>query len=208
WPAGPVATPAAMTLCATPRSSTRSCSIKWPWRTERMRSPADACPITATFRPRKKVRKNCRFSLASSAANSVPYSPARSFMMRDVLSAGATEADMGRTLNLCECLLTMGRDLQAVGRLVDAARVLHRLTGFRDLPVAVAEESHARLATIQIELGEYQQARRHLTSVLFYRPSHAPYYYQLATALHHDPDADASRAARYYRQAVQLDPDQ
>ena len=66
----------------------------------------------------------------------------------------------------------------------------------------------ARLATIQIELGEYQQARRHLTSVLFYRPSHAPYYYQLATALHHDPDADASRAARYYRQAVQLDPDQ
>jgi len=115
---------------------------------------------------------------------------------------------MGRTLNLCECLLTMGRDFQALGRPIDAARVLQRLTGFRDLPATVAEEAHARLAELRLEQGEYAQARRHLTSVLFYRPSHAPYYYQLATALHLDVDADAGRAARYYRQAVQLDPDQ
>jgi len=115
---------------------------------------------------------------------------------------------MGRTLNLCECLLTMGRDLQGLGRLDDAARVLKRLAGFRDLPVAIAEETHARLATIRLEQAEYAQARRHLTSVLFYRPSHAPYYHQLATPLHLDPDADAGRAVRYYRQAVQLDPDQ
>src|SRR5205085_12127302 len=39
-------------------------------------------------------------------------------------------------------------------------------------------------------------------------PSNAGDYYQFASALHHDPDADASRAARYYRQAVNLDPDQ
>jgi Flp pilus assembly protein TadD len=115
---------------------------------------------------------------------------------------------MGRTLNLCESLLAMGRDWQTAGRLVEASRVLQRLASFRDLPVTVAEEAHARLATIFLQLRKFKKARRHLTSALFYRPSNAGYYYQFASALHHDPDADASRAVRYYRQAVNLDPDQ
>jgi tetratricopeptide (TPR) repeat protein len=115
---------------------------------------------------------------------------------------------MGRTLNLCECLLAMGRDFQAAGRLVEASRVLQRLAGFRDLPAPIAEDAHARLATIFLQLREFKKARRHLTSVLFYRPSHAPYYYQLASALHHDPDVDPTRAVRYYRQALRLDADQ
>src|SRR6476646_7382889 len=115
---------------------------------------------------------------------------------------------MGRTLNLCECLLQMGRDWQAAGRLVEASRVLQRLAGFRDLPAAIAEEAHSRLATIFLQLREFKKARRHLTSGLFFRPSHAPYYYQLASALHHDDEADPFRAVRYYRQALRLDPDQ
>src|SRR4051812_47571167 len=115
---------------------------------------------------------------------------------------------MGKTLNLWECLLTMGRDWQSVGRLVEASGVLQRLAGFRDLPMAVAEETHSRLATIFLQLREFKKARRHLTSALFYRPSNAGYYFQFASALHHDPDADARRAARYYRQALDLDPDQ
>jgi tetratricopeptide (TPR) repeat protein len=102
----------------------------------------------------------------------------------------------------------MGRDWQGMGRLVEASRVLQRLAGFRDLPVAIAEEAHARLATIFLRLREFKKARRHLTSALFYRPSHAPYYFQFASALHHDPDSDTTRAARYYRQALNLDPDQ
>ena len=36
---------------------------------------------------------------------------------------------MGKTLNLCECLLQMGRDWQSAGRLVEASRVLQRLAG-------------------------------------------------------------------------------
>jgi Flp pilus assembly protein TadD len=115
---------------------------------------------------------------------------------------------VGRTLNLCECLLQMGRDWQAAGRLVEASRVLQRLAGFRDLPAAVAEETHSRLAMIFLQLREFKKARRHLTSVLFFRPSHAPYYFQLASALHHDDEADPFRAVRYYRQALRLDPDQ
>src|SRR3954454_1954113 len=115
---------------------------------------------------------------------------------------------MGRTLNLCECLLQMGRDGQAAGRLVEASRVLQRLAGVRDLPAAIAEEAHSRLAAIFLHLREFKKARRHLTSVLFFRPSHAPYYFQLASALHHDDEADPFRAVRYYRQALRLDPDQ
>jgi tetratricopeptide (TPR) repeat protein len=115
---------------------------------------------------------------------------------------------MGRTLNLCECLLQMGRDWQSAGRLIEASRVLQRLAGFRDQPAAVAEETHSRLANIFLLLREFKKARRHLTAVLFFRPSHAPYYYQLASALHHDDQADPARAVRYYRQALRLDPDQ
>jgi Tfp pilus assembly protein PilF len=115
---------------------------------------------------------------------------------------------MGRTLNLCECLLQMGRDWQAAGRLVEASGVLQRLAGFHDVPAAIAEETHSRLATIFLQLREFKKARRHLTSVMFFRPSHAPYYFQLASALHHDDEADPSRAVRYYRQALALDPDQ
>jgi len=115
---------------------------------------------------------------------------------------------MAKTLNLCECLLQMGRDWQSVGRLAEASRVLQRLAGFRDQPAAVAEETHARLANIFLQLRDFKKARRHLTAVMFFRPSHAPYYYQLASALHHDDAADPSRAVRYYRQALRLDPDQ
>jgi tetratricopeptide (TPR) repeat protein len=115
---------------------------------------------------------------------------------------------MAKTLNLCECLLQMGRDWQSVGRLVEAARVLQRLAGFRDQPAAIAEETHARLATIFLQIRDFKKARRHLTAVLFFRPSHAPYYFQLASALHNDDTVDPVRAVRYYRQALRLDPDQ
>jgi Flp pilus assembly protein TadD len=115
---------------------------------------------------------------------------------------------MGKTLNLCESLLTMGREWQDLGRLTEAAGVLNRLAGFRSLSADVAEETHARLASIHLRQNDYRKARRHLTSALIYRPSHAHYYYQYATALHHDPEADAARAVRYYRQAQRLDPDE
>jgi Flp pilus assembly protein TadD len=115
---------------------------------------------------------------------------------------------MGTTLNLCDCLLAMGRDLQEVGRLTEAANVLLRLAGFRDLPAPVAEEAHARLAAIYLQTRDYKAARRHLTSAIIYRPGHAHYYYQYASALHHDATAEAARAVRYYRQAQRLDPDE
>jgi tetratricopeptide (TPR) repeat protein len=115
---------------------------------------------------------------------------------------------MGKTLNLCECLLQMGRDWQSCGRWVEASRVLQRLSSFRDQPAAIAEETHARLGTIFLLIRDFKKARRHLTAVLFFRPSHAPYYYQLASAMHNDDAVDPARAVRYYRQALRLDPDQ
>jgi len=115
---------------------------------------------------------------------------------------------MSKTLYLSECLLTMGRDLHELGRHHQASKVLERLAGFRELPATIAEECHARLADIHLGRKQFRKARRHLTIVLFYRPSNARYYFLLATALHHDPKADSERAVRYYEQAVQLDGDQ
>jgi tetratricopeptide (TPR) repeat protein len=115
---------------------------------------------------------------------------------------------MGKTLNLCDCLLATGRELQDLGRLTEAARLLHRLAGFRDLPAPVAEEVQTRLAAIYLRKSEYRAARKHLSCALIYRPSHAHYYYQYATAVHNDPKADPARAVRYYRQAQRLDPDE
>src|SRR5438270_876774 len=62
---------------------------------------------------------------------------------------------MSKTLNLSECLLTMGRDLHELGRHQDASKVLDRLAGFRDLPAAVAEECHARLADIHLSRKQW-----------------------------------------------------
>src|SRR5204862_7848836 len=73
---------------------------------------------------------------------------------------------MGKTLNLCDSLLTMGRELHERGRPAEAAGVLNRLAGFRGLPAPVAEETHARLAAIALQRHDYRQARRHLASAL------------------------------------------
>lgn len=113
---------------------------------------------------------------------------------------------MGKTLNLCECLLAMGRDYVNLDRLTEAAGVLNRLAGFRHLAPAIAEETQALLASICLQRNELNKARRHLTCAMIYRPSHAHYYYQYATALHNDPKADPARAVRYYRQAQRLEP--
>lgn len=115
---------------------------------------------------------------------------------------------MSKTLNLSDCLLTMGRELQEVGRSREASRVLHRLVTFRELPKPILEEAHSRLADIHLAERQYRKARRHLTIVLLYQPSSARYYFLMAGALHHDPKADPERAARYYQQAINLDPEE
>lgn len=115
---------------------------------------------------------------------------------------------MSRTLNMVDRLLTMGRNLQSVGREQDALEVLGRLAGFGELPAAVSEETEVRLAEIYLQRGKYRRARRHLTAVLIQRPNSARYHYLMATALGGDEKANPQQAASHYRKSLDLDPNQ
>lgn len=113
---------------------------------------------------------------------------------------------MSTMLNLTDSLLAMGRELHEQGRAHDARLLFERLVKFRDLGAATAEEAHIRLAELYLAERSYKKARRHLTILMCLRPSVAKYCYRYAVAIHRDPKGDPNRAARYYRQAVDMDP--
>jgi Tfp pilus assembly protein PilF len=115
---------------------------------------------------------------------------------------------MSKTLNLVDCLLAKGRNLQQLGRGQDALVLFQHLAGFRQLPQQIAEETQLRLAEIQLERGEYQSARRHLTAALAKKPTSARYHFLMATALEGDEKGSDRRALEHYRMSLQLDADQ
>ena len=69
---------------------------------------------------------------------------------------------MNNTLNFADQILHLARNLDENGQRTAAARLLTKLTRLRDLPRALAEETHARLAAIHMDQREPKQARRHL----------------------------------------------
>jgi tetratricopeptide (TPR) repeat protein len=113
---------------------------------------------------------------------------------------------MDTTLNLVEHLLAMGRKYHDLGRTQDALRVLTRLTGFRDLPGAVAEEAVVRLAEIQLKWRKYKRARRHLTAALRHQPAEGRYHYLMGTACLAEGRGDLERASDHFRRALELEP--
>src|SRR5947209_1481160 len=111
---------------------------------------------------------------------------------------------MSTTLNLSDCLLAMGRELQEQGRPRDALKLFTRLARFRDLPAETGEEVKARLAELLIAGRQYRKARRYLAVLMCRRPGHGRYFYLFAVALHRDPAGDSHRAVKYYEQALTL----
>jgi Tfp pilus assembly protein PilF len=115
---------------------------------------------------------------------------------------------MKATLNLVDHLLAMGRRYQELGRQRDALAVLTRLSGFRELPAAAAEETQVRLAELHLRRRRYARARRHLTAALRHQPDNARYHYLMAGSLHADDQGDCERAVAHYRRSLELDPGQ
>src|SRR5262245_1298905 len=116
---------------------------------------------------------------------------------------------MSMTLNLADRLLARGRNYQSLGRDRDALLTLKRLSGFRELPVEVAEETQARLGEIQIKRQKFARARRHLTAALRCRPDSARYHYLMALAVESDDrTTDTQRALEHYRRSLELEPEQ
>ena len=115
---------------------------------------------------------------------------------------------MTTTLNFLDHLLSLGRKYQEVGRFTDAETVLGRLSGFRELPAAAAEEAQARLAELHLRRRKYARARRCLAAALAHRPDSARYHLLMATALQADDRGDLERADEHYRRSLELDPKQ
>ena len=115
---------------------------------------------------------------------------------------------MTTTLNFHDHLLSLGRKYQEVGRFADAETVLGRLSGFRELPAAAAEEAQARLAELHLRRRQFARARRCLTAALAHQPDSARYHLLMATALQADDRGDLERADEHYRRSLELDPKQ
>jgi tetratricopeptide (TPR) repeat protein len=115
---------------------------------------------------------------------------------------------MSKTLHLLDRVLERGRNLQSIGRRQDALELLGRLGRWQNLPPVVAEEVLSRLAAMKLEREDFAGARRQLTAVLKYNPFNPLYHYQMAVALEQDDEPDLERALDYYRQSLQLDPNQ
>jgi tetratricopeptide (TPR) repeat protein len=115
---------------------------------------------------------------------------------------------MSRTLNLADHLLSMGRNYQELGRTQDAVRVLTRLTGLRDLPGAVAEETQARLGELQLRRRKFARARRHLTAALRHQPDSARYHHLMGLAVSAADHGDAQRALEHFQRSLAIEPDQ
>lgn len=109
---------------------------------------------------------------------------------------------MSRTLPLVESLLALARNFQHVGRDREAIDLFRRLTTFRELTPAVAEEVHSRLAELHGKRANFRKARRHLTAALTLQPLNADYHHRLALLIESDSDASLDRAGYHYRQAV------
>jgi Tfp pilus assembly protein PilF len=115
---------------------------------------------------------------------------------------------MSRTLNLVDRLLTLGRHFQEIGRERDALQVLGRLSDLKGLPADVAEETHVRLAEMNLRGHDYRAAQRNLGAAIRYNPENARYHYWLATAFDADDDSNPERAREHYERSLEIDPDQ
>jgi tetratricopeptide (TPR) repeat protein len=115
---------------------------------------------------------------------------------------------MNQTINLVDRLLSQGRQLAFMGRSVEARRRLDKLLAFPDVPVAQRVEAHQLLADIHIDGQCYRKARRHLLAALGLQPECAETHYRLAVTLDLDPEVEPKKAARHFRKALELKPDE
>jgi tetratricopeptide (TPR) repeat protein len=114
---------------------------------------------------------------------------------------------MNPSVNLLDRLLAQGQRLLNLGRRTDARRRLDKLLAFPDVPAELRLEAHHLLADIHHDNQCYRKARRHLLAALGLSPACAETHYRLAVVLDADPDMSPKRASKYFRKALELQPD-
>jgi tetratricopeptide (TPR) repeat protein len=113
---------------------------------------------------------------------------------------------MSKTLYLATQLLLQGRQLQKLGRLLDATRLLRRLAEFRELPDEIAAETHVCLAELFFRQRRWRRARGHLNRALEISPDDARAHYLMGRALLCGSRPDRCSALQHYRRSLELQP--
>jgi len=115
---------------------------------------------------------------------------------------------MNPAINLVDQLLKQGRHLSKMGRLGEARRRLDQLLALPEVPDPIRIEAHQLLGDIHLDAQCYRRARRHLVTAIKLDANNAEAHYQLGEILDLDPDIDPKKAARSYRRALELVPDE
>jgi len=115
---------------------------------------------------------------------------------------------MNAAINLIDHLMSQSRRLVYMGRRVEARRRLDKVLAFPEVSANLRVEAHRLLAEIHLDSQCYRKARRHLLAALGLDPESAEIHFQLATVLDLEPDMPPKRAAKYFRKALELKPDE
>ncbi len=121
------------------------------------------------------------------------------------LHGGST---MNPSINLLDRLLSQGRRLVFMGRFIEGRRRLEKLLAFPEVPAHQRIEAHQLLADVHIDSQCYRKARRHLLAALGLQPGCAETHYRVAVTLDLDPDVEPKKAAKHFRKALELKPDE
>jgi tetratricopeptide (TPR) repeat protein len=127
-------------------------------------------------------------------------------MSRKDIPITCEDGNMGRMLNMLEAVITRARHLQDLGQTQSALSLLRRHASQPELPKSAAAEAHHLMGKLCLNLQQHRQARKHLTAAIRLRPNDAAANHLMAHAIDQDPEMDAQSAARYYRRAVELNP--
>jgi len=114
---------------------------------------------------------------------------------------------MGRMLNLLETLIDKAHQYREFGRSHVALPILRRLASQPNLCPTEAGEIHQLLGQIYLDTRQFRLARKVITRAIRVQPDDAKNYQLMAHAIESDPEIDARRAGRYYRNALELAPD-
>ncbi len=115
---------------------------------------------------------------------------------------------MSRMLTFHDAAWASARDRAAAGRRADALASLAPLLASPDVPPQLALLAHRLAARLHADAENYRKARRHLLAAAKLAPDDAEIRYELGLAFENDPYGCDRRAARRFRKAVALAPDQ
>lgn len=109
--------------------------------------------------------------------------------------------------SICNSLLQKSQHYRHCQQWNKARAVLNMALRFR-LSTAQSVLIQTHLAELEMELGHFAQARRHLQIAMTQKPKDARPHYLMGTSYELDENKSAEQALPYYRQAVKLANDQ